>query len=141
MEHRTGDLVGEPKLDSRAGDRIVARVDSRTSAREPVSASDSSGSGTAGAAEPDVRIVSAAAATTWRGSSGRLGRTTSPWYSFDEMELDIAIDALSFNEENRFGTATLIGHNGSGKWLSPACRSAVCAEANTRLAVAPCPVC
>ncbi len=57
------------------------------------------------------------------------------------MELDIAIDALSFNEENRFGTATLIGHNRSGKWLSPACRSAVCSEANTRLAVAPCPVC
>ena len=33
--------------------------------------------------------------------------------SFEEMGLDLAVDAVSFEEENRFGTATLIGNNGT----------------------------
>ena len=33
--------------------------------------------------------------------------------SFEEMELDVAIDAVSFEGENRFGSATLIGNNGT----------------------------
>lgn len=33
--------------------------------------------------------------------------------SFTEMGLDIAVDAVSFKGENRFGTATLIGNNGT----------------------------
>ena len=33
--------------------------------------------------------------------------------SFEEMGLDVAVDAVSFEGENRFGTATLIGNNGT----------------------------
>ena len=33
--------------------------------------------------------------------------------SFAEMGLDIAVDAVSFEGENRFGTARLIGNNGT----------------------------
>ncbi|MCY4510397.1 MAG: hypothetical protein OXG35_26090 [Acidobacteria bacterium] len=33
--------------------------------------------------------------------------------SFKEMELDVAVDAVGFEKENRFGTATLIGNNGT----------------------------
>ena len=33
--------------------------------------------------------------------------------SFEEMGLDFAVDAVSFEGENRFGTATLIGNNGT----------------------------
>ena len=35
--------------------------------------------------------------------------------SFEEMELDVAIDAVSFEGENRFGTAMLIGSNGTAE--------------------------